>query len=648
MKRIFWISFLRNQNSILQIMLIGFLLIVLSLPLHSSDIHEAVRKGDLAIVKALVDKTPECINSKDQNGRTPLHWACRGKNHEIVAFLVEKGADVNAIDKNQVAPLHSAAVRNLTKAAELLLSRGAEVNLLDYEKHAPLHYAAMYNATDVASLLIKKGAKLELKDDYGRTPLLLCARERGRPEMTRLLIEAGANVNVRDESGETPLDLAAWRGKAGVVDVLLENGAIIPTKGIKARSLPIFAAEKGLNNLFAKIIDLKVNVTFQTRAGGTLLHLAASGGSEKIVHALIEKGLDVNQKDGSGWAPLHYASMNGQTAAVAKLLEKGADINIRNTMGQTAYNIVEKNKEDKVKELLTVKGADQSPIQFPVLEGDYLGQKPPGEKPEIFARGIVSSIWGLHSTVAFSPAGDEVYWSPMVIVPGELYSRGMIFMTKKVSNHWTPPDVATFFGKDDNGEPFFAPDGSKLYFNSGRPLPVEGNPRKEAIWYVERTKDGWSEPRPLPWIINSHQMHWQFSVDSKGDVYFSGGGAGGFGMGDIWVSRFIEGKYTMPENLGPTINTEKSEGTPFISPDGSYLIFQHSDDLHVCFRNEDGTWTDPQNMGPGINSSSYELCPIVTRDGKYLFFLSTRGGESHAYWVKADIIQVLKKEILNQ
>ena len=638
----------KRRNPSLRGILIVLLLIVFSLPLLSSDIHEAVRKGDLAAIKALVEKNPGLIKSRDQDDRTPLHLACRGKNHDIVAYFLEKGADVNALDKNMVAPLHSLAVRNLTETAELLISCGADVNILDYEKHTPLHYAAMNNMTDVASLLIKKGAKLELKDDYGRTPLLLCARERGRAEMTRLLIEAGAKINARDKSGVTPLHLAAWRGKAGVVDVLLENGAIIPSKGFKVRDLPIFAAEKGLDSLFAKIIDLDIDVNFQTGVGGTLLHLAASGGSEKIVAALVEKGLDVNQKDGNGWAPLHYAAMNGQKAAAAKLLEKKADINIRNTIGQTAFNIADKNKKAKIKELLTAKGADQSPIKFPVLEGDYLGQKPPGEKPEIFARGIVSSIWGLHSTVAFSPAGDEAYWSPMVIVPGELYSRGMIFGTKKVGNRWIPPEVAAFSGKDDMGEPFFSPDGSKLYFNSTSPLPVEGNPRKEAIWYVERTKDGWSEPKPLPWIINSHQMHWQFSVDSRGNVYFSGGGAGGFGMADIWVSRFIEGKYTKPENLGPTINTEKSEATPFIAPDGSYLIFQRSDDLHVCFRDEDGTWTKPRDMGRDINTGSYELCPIVTADGKYLFFLSTRGGESHAYWVKAGIIQKLKKEVLNK
>jgi hypothetical protein len=40
-----------------------------------------------------------------------------------------------------------------------------------------------------------------------------------------------------------------------------------------------------------------------------------------------------------------------------------------------------------------------------------------------------------------------------------------------------------------------------------------------------------------------------------------------------------------------------------------------------------------------VNSPATELCPLVTADGKYLFFLSSRDGESHPYWVRADVIE---------
>jgi hypothetical protein len=208
---------------------------------------------------------------------------------------------------------------------------------------------------------------------------------------------------------------------------------------------------------------------------------------------------------------------------------------------------------------LASKGADTKPGQFPVLKGDYLGQKPPGDKPELFAQGIVSSIWGLHSTVAFSPEGSEAFWTPMVDVPGSIYTKGIIFRMKRVNGSWTVPEQAPFSGEFDDDVPFYSPDGKKLYFISSRPLPEEKNSGKERIWYVDRTNEGKSEAKPLDPIINDQQMHWQFSVDSKGNIYFGSRAADGYGMGDIYFSPFVNGSYTKPENLGPAINTDTDE-----------------------------------------------------------------------------------------
>jgi hypothetical protein len=62
----------------------------------------------------------------------------------------------------------------------------------------------------------------------------------------------------------------------------------------------------------------------------------------------------------------------------------------------------------------------------------------------------------------------------------------------------------------------------------------------------------------------------------------------------------------------------------------------------VSFRGRGGLWSEPVNLGPEVNSPSIELCPVVTADGKYLFFLSRGDGESHAYWVRADVIEKLR------
>jgi len=289
--------------------------------------------------------------------------------------------------------------------------------------------------------------------------------------------------------------------------------------------------------------------------------------------------------------------------------------------------------------LLAEKGADPSDIRFPVLEGDYLGQKPPAGNSELFGQGIISSIWGLHSTAVFSPDGNEVYWAPMMTFPGEIYSRGGLLTMKRVNGRWSPPAWASFSGPDNEDDvPFISQDGKRIYFISQRPVPGERE-GSERIWFADRSPSGWSEPRPLDPNVNSMNMHWEFSLDREGNVYFGGQAPDSRGMGDIYLARFRDGKYERPVNLGEPVNSAAGETTPFIAPDGSYLIYSRQYDLWVSFRGADGAWSGPVKLGPEVNSPAVELCPIVTADGKYLFFLSQRDGENGAYWVRADVIE---------
>ncbi len=617
-------------------------------PLRGEEIHDAVRGGDLEKVRSLVEADAALVNLKDGEARTPLHWACLGRTIEIISFLVGKGADLNVLDGRANAPLHYLAGRDNEAGIRLFLEKGADPDILDNGKNAPLHLAAQANAAKAAKALVEGGAKLELRNDYGRTPLLMSARERGGPEMTRLLIEAGANVNAGDRSFSTPLELAAWRGKEAVVDLLLESGAHVPTEGRKAVMFMMFAASQGLEKLFEKLEAGGADMTIRLPKGGTLLHAAAGGDSVLIVEKLLAKGLDVKEKDDLGWTPLHYAALNGRETIAGFLVEKGADKDARNTAGQTAVNVAGEMKQDKVREVLAAAGASRAPVKFPDLRGEWLGQKPPGGKPEVFALGIVSSIWGLHTSVTFAPDGSAALWAPMVRFPGQIYSTGIIYQSTTREGRWTAPEPAPFSGEFDDDVPFFSPDGKRLYFISGRPLPVEGNPRKEAIWYVERQGDGWSEAKALPWAVNKSEMHWQIAVDAAGNVYFGSGMAGGLGQGDLYCAKYSGGRYSEPLNLGPPVSSSGDEGTPYVSPDGRTLIFMKDFDLVVSFKKGDGDWTEPAGLGPAVNSPSIDLCPIVSPDGKYLFFLSQRGGDNQVWWVEAGIIDKLRKDILGR
>ena len=147
-------------------------------------------------------------------------------------------------------------------------------------------------------------------------------------------------------------------------------------------------------------------------------------------------------------------------------------------------------------------------------------------------------------------------------------------------------------------------------------------------------------------------MHWQFSVAADGSIYFASDDPGGLGSGDLYVSRFADGRYLAPVNVGAPVNSEYEERGPFIAPDQSYLLFMRARapgnlgmiDLYVSFRNADGSWSAPRNLGPRVNSEGNEICPIVSPDGRYLFFNSSRSGNDDDYWVDAGLIQELRRE----
>ena len=570
------------------------------------EIFDALRRKDVAAVKALVEKSPGLVDARDGNGLTPLHHAAREGDADLITYLVDKGA---------------------------------KLELKTAQAKTPLHLAAMNDRRDAVAILLKRGAALEARDDYLRTALVLCARERGEAGTARLLLDAGADINATDKFGDTAIGLAAWRGKREVVELLLARGAKLPAEGDRWQGTVSQAVSHGLTALFGRLTEGSHDLKAVETEEGSLLHAAAAGGSAEIVGSLLDKGFDASARNRYGWTPLHYAARDGRTEAALVLLERGAPLNARTLMGQTAYNVARERGMEDVAALLAQKGVETSGIQFPVLEGDYLGQKPPDSGPELFALGIISSIWGLHSTAVFSPDGNEVYWAPMMTFPGETYSRGGLLMMKRAGGRWSAPAWTPFSGAEVNDDvPFFSADGKRIYFISSRPMPGEKEGGGEAIWYADRAPNGWSEPRPLDPVVNAHNMHWEFSLDKEGNLYFGGQSPDSLGSSDIYLARFAGGKYDKPVNLGAPVSSAAGETTPFISPDGGYLIFSRDYDLWVSFRGADGAWSEPVKLGPEVNSPGVELCPVVTADGKYLFFLSSRGGESHAWWVKADVI----------
>ena len=123
---------------------------------------------------------------------------------------------------------------------------------------------------------------------------------------------------------------------------------------------------------------------------------------------------------------------------------------------------------------------------LPLIEGDYLGQPRPGVVPEPFASFVVAERHHKHSHPAFSPDGDEVWFS---VYLNDEYPQKIFFMRRR-GERWTPPQLAPFSGTYQDGGPVFSADGRKLFFYSKRPRDGSGDARDDNdIWYVERIRD---------------------------------------------------------------------------------------------------------------------------------------------------------------
>jgi hypothetical protein len=295
-------------------------------------------------------------------------------------------------------------------------------------------------------------------------------------------------------------------------------------------------------------------------------------------------------------------------------------------------------------------GAADTLPEFPPLRGPYYGQRLPSDTAILFALDIVSSHRFEHGTVVFSPDGREAFWSSSYEPSDSGYSYGRILTARLEGGNWTAPEYVSFSDLASGGDvPQFSADGQRLYFASSRPHPRDST-QAERIWYVDRVGDGWSDPVLIDGGPNALNHHWQFSVAANGDIYFSSADPGGFGQGDIYVSRFADGRWEAPEHLDSGVNTEFDEGSPFIAPDESYLlVMRHgmSDgfggvDLYVSFPDGAGGWTPPVNLGESVNSRSNEICAVVSGDGRFLFFNSFRSGNADNYWVDARLIEALR------
>jgi ankyrin repeat protein len=554
-----------------------------------------------------------------------LFYASHNDVHWISTKILEKlRPQKTALGASALAQDLFDAIRNgdLPKVKTLVEHDPSLVKVRNARQSTPLHVAVDSNNAPLARYLIEKGADLNAVNGIKWTPLFYVKEI----DMAGLLLEKGADINF--VAGDvTPLSNSVWRENRELAEYLLSKGSGIPAlKTPIGLQTAIRALKIGSLRYFEEGLRQGIDPLYESEGRSLWLHYASESRSPELIDKLIGLGVSVDRRNVFGFTPLHIAASRGNTPVVKLLVERGADRNARTNDGKTPYNLAVEEERGETAELLKSLGADQGPPRFPSLSGEYLGQPKPGRKAVLFSPGIVSGRHTYHGSISATPAGNELFWS---VGSGE---RITMYRVRKIEGRWTGPEV---FSKGD--VPFVSPDGKKLYFVGMEQTPGTG---REIIYVRDRTLSGWSEPRALPEIINSLPgIHWGVSVDREGSLYFSAGER-------VRYSEYRNGRYGEPVILDSL--KDDNAYSPFISPDGSYLLANIEDEgdrLVILFKKKDGAWTAAIELADiiGVN---HGFCPMVTPDGRYLFFVSMLDGIYAPYWMDASFIEELRKKSL--
>eukprot|EP00105_Crassostrea_gigas_P032335 XP_011455301.2 PREDICTED: uncharacterized protein LOC105347792 [Crassostrea gigas] len=235
------VSLFHNYKMLERLIDVGFPVKTLSrtanrwTPLHlaaGNDTHNYEnRKQDEArrkkTVQILLDNGAD-INSRTEDGRSPLYIACQNGHDSTVKLLLRNGADINSCNHDGTSPLYVAYQQGHDSTVKILLSNGADkiINLCTKDGASPLYTACQNGHDSTVELFLRNGADINLCKEDGASPLYI-ACQNGHASTVELLLGKGADINFCKQDGASPRYIACQNGHDSIVELLLHKGADI-------------------------------------------------------------------------------------------------------------------------------------------------------------------------------------------------------------------------------------------------------------------------------------------------------------------------------------------------------------------------------------------------------------------------------------
>lgn len=283
---------------------------------------------------ALLRNKNELLNKVDDYGFTPLFYAFKHNNLNLLQLLITNKADLSQTVKDDT-PLTFAIRNNKQELVELLLNNNVNVTHPDRFGATPLNLSIKFGDIAIVKLLLDK-----LFLEHGSVYLndaLIVAGEFGHLEIVKLLLSRGAAVNAINHTyGATALMYAALNDRLLVAEFLLSCGADINHKAINGGTALIIASQNGHDSIVKLLLSHGVDAHVKCNDGGTALTYAAENGFLSIVEMLLAYGVDINACNNNNSTSLMFAAFQGYLNIVNTLIAHGASVNLDDGDGWTA------------------------------------------------------------------------------------------------------------------------------------------------------------------------------------------------------------------------------------------------------------------------------------------------------------------------
>ncbi|XP_071965878.1 uncharacterized protein [Antedon mediterranea] len=311
-----------------------------------SPLQTAIRKGKHELVDFFLTVGVDVLN-RNNKGETPLHTLCSSfmEDENLTKKLIKIGGrpTVNSKDAQGRSPLHLAVMHSSLekrKTVNILVKAGASVTDLDLQGMNPIHYLVESSCRPYYSEVDNK-----LLFDY----------------IDLLVIHDNA-ANSQDAIGQSILHLAIPAGAPlQVLEYLVQKGCVPTAEDGRKRSLLHCIVDRDVDDaidILKFLLDKKLDINSPDKWGQTALHQAIEKGKKELFKALLKRGADVNVKDSIGRQPIHIAAESGSDVICNSLIKLGADINAQDNYQSTPLHFAAWGNSASVANVLIQAGCD--------------------------------------------------------------------------------------------------------------------------------------------------------------------------------------------------------------------------------------------------------------------------------------------------